>query len=83
MNTFFSKKGEAEKLQTKLQELKKQTKGNWLTPFWNDHYLKYRGALPTGMHYNILVDRPLLKEVPTTAELAGKISFLVADITVA
>ena len=79
MNTFFSKKGEAEKLQTKLQELKKQTKGNWLTPFWNDHYLKYRGALPTGMHYNILVDRPLLKEVPTTAELAGKISFLVAE----
>lgn len=79
VNRFFAKNGHAEKIQAKLEELKKQTKGNWLTPFWNDHYLTYRGALPTGMHFNILVDRPLLKEVPTTAELAGKISFLIAE----
>lgn len=59
--------------------MKEETEGSWLTPFWENHYLKYRGSLPTGMHFNILVDRPLLPKVPTIAELAGKASFLVAD----
>lgn len=31
------------------------------------------------MHFNILVDRPQLPKVPTTAELAGEVSFLVAE----
>lgn len=79
VNQFFTKNGDAEKLQAKLYELKEETGGNWLTPFWKDHYLKYRGSLPTGMHFNILVDRPQLPKVPTTAELAGKVSFSVAQ----
>ncbi len=78
-NDFFKGNGDAEKLQYKLDELKKETDGSWLTPFWDNHYLKYRGSLPTGMHFNILVNQPPLPKVPTTAELAGKASFLVAE----
>ncbi|MDS9470689.1 choline/carnitine O-acyltransferase [Sporosarcina pasteurii] len=76
---FFERNGDAEKLQEKLYQLKNNTEGSWLTPFWEDKYLKYRGSLPTGMHFNILVDRPRLKKAPTTAELAGKVSFSVAE----
>lgn len=76
---FFKENGDAEKLQQKLYELKAETTGSWLTPFWDDHYLAYRGALPTGMHFNILVDRPITQQELTTAELAGKASFLVAE----
>lgn len=79
MKHFFQKNGDAEKLQEQLYKLKETAEGSWLTPFWEDHYLKYRGSLPTGMHFNILVNRPLLPKVPTTAELAGKASFLVAE----
>lgn len=79
VNHFFQKNGDAEKLQEKLYKLKETADGSWLTPFWEDHYLKYRGSLPTGMHFNILVNRPLLPKIPTTAELAGKASFLVAE----
>lgn len=76
---FFTVGGEGEKLQQKLEQLKEEAEYNWLTPFWEDHYLKYRGSLPTGMHFNILVDRPHLPIVPTTAELAGRASYLVAE----
>lgn len=80
MNHFFTQNGDAEKLQQKLYELKEEMEGNnWLTPFWEDHYLKYRGSLPTGMHFNILVDRPQLPIVPTTSEIAGKVSFSVTE----
>lgn len=76
---FFEKDGVGEKLQAQLEKLKDEAEYNWLTPFWEDHYLKYRGSLPTGMHFNILVDRPHLPIVPTTAQLAGKASYLVAE----
>lgn len=76
---FFQAGGAGEKLQQKLEQLKEEAEYNWLTPFWEDHYLKYRGSLPTGMHFNILVDRPHLPIVPTTAELAGRASYLVAE----
>lgn len=78
-NAFFQADGVGEKLQQKLEQLKEEAEYNWLTPFWEDHYLKYRGSLPTGMHFNILVDRPHLPIVPTTAELAGRASYLVAE----
>ncbi|AOV08175.1 hypothetical protein BI350_11950 [Sporosarcina ureilytica] len=79
VNHFFDEHGDAVKLQKKLIKLKENTEGSWLTPFWDDSYLKYRGSLPTGMHFNILVNRPKLKIAPTIAELAGKASFLVAE----
>lgn len=76
---FFKAGGVGERLQGILEALAEEAEHNWLTPFWEDHYLKYRGSLPTGMHFNILVDRPHLPIVPTTAELAGRASYLVAE----
>lgn len=80
VSEFFKKNGEGEKLQQKLYELKEQAEGgSWLTPLWDAHYLDYRGSLPTGMHFNILLNKPKIKTKSTTAELAGKASFLVGE----
>lgn len=78
-NEFFKEHGDAEKLQQQLIKLKEATTGSWLTPFWNNQYLEYRGALPTGVHFNILVNQPPLKKELSRAELAGKASFLVGE----
>ncbi|WP_225435327.1 choline/carnitine O-acyltransferase [Bacillus aerolatus] len=80
INRFFEGNGEAQKLQEKLHEWNKSIDGSWLKPFWDDLYLKYRGSLPTGMHFNILLENKLYKNRYTMSELAGKVSYLVTEL---
>ena len=77
---FFEDNGEAQKLQEKLYEWDKSIEGSWLKPFWDTSYLKYRDSLPTGMHFNILLDSNKYGNRYTTSELAGKISRLVTEL---
>lgn len=75
---FFSFGGEAEILQQKLQEWKKQQNGNWLAPLWNDLYLQHRDSLPVTSNFNVLL-QPNEEADLTVAEIAGKVSTLVAE----
>jgi carnitine O-acetyltransferase len=77
---FFESNGEANKLQEKLYEWDESVEGSWLKPFWDASYLKYRGSLPTGMHFNILLDNKRYKNRYTMPELAGKISYSVTEL---
>jgi carnitine O-acetyltransferase len=79
VNRFFQKDGEAEILQEKLHEWDEKLSGSWLKPFWDDLYLKYRGSLPTGMNFNILLDNKKHENRYTRAELAGKVGHLIAE----
>ena len=79
VNRFFRKDGEAEMLQEKLHEWDDKLSGSWLKPFWDDLYLKYRGSLPTGMNFNILLDNKKHENRYTRAELAGKVGHLIAE----
>ncbi len=67
-------------MQEKLYEWDKGVEGSWLKPFWDASYLKYRGSLPTGMHFNILLDNKKYENRYTMPELAGKISYLVTEL---
>lgn len=80
VNQFFKEDGEAERLQEKLRQWDNQIEGSWLKPFWDDLYLKYRKSLPTGMHFNILLDNKMYEHKFTRWELAGKVSHLVAEL---
>ncbi len=75
---FFETGGEAEQLQRKLHEWDEQTESSWLKPLWDDLYLKYRGSLPTGMNFNILLDNEKYSRRFTQTELAGKVCHYVA-----
>ncbi|MCZ2258213.1 choline/carnitine O-acyltransferase [Sporosarcina sp. G11-34] len=77
---FFGENGEAQKLQKKLHEWKDSIEGSWLKPFWDDQYLKYRKPLPTGMHFNILLDNQKYKKQYSMPELAGKVSYFVTEL---
>lgn len=76
---FFQRKGSAEKLQAKLKQWKKSQNGNWLTPFWDDLYLKSRHSLPLTANFNILLKTAPYIKNKTTAQLAGQISLLIAE----
>lgn len=80
VNQFFKKDGEAEMLQEKLYEWDAKLKGSWLKPFWDDLYLKYRGSLPTGMHFNILLDNKKHENKYSQCELVGKVCYFVAEL---
>src|SRR5690625_7163391 len=54
--------------------------GSWLKPFWDYLDLKYRVSLPTGVHFNILLENNEYKYRYTKSELAGKISYFVAEL---
>src|SRR6185312_7548574 len=77
---FFSKGGEAEKLQTTLLEWDQKRTGSWLAPLWEDSYLKHRDSLPYSMNFNILIKNDRDQNRDTTAETAGKVSFLVTEL---
>lgn len=79
VNDFFKVDGDAEKLQKKLCELDAKMEGSWLKPLWDDMYLKFRDPLPTGMHFNILLDNKNHENRYTRAELAGRVSRLVTE----
>ncbi|PIC98205.1 choline/carnitine O-acyltransferase [Sporosarcina sp. P29] len=79
VNHFFKVDGDAEKLQKKLCELDGKMEGSWLKPLWEDMYLKFRESLPTGMHFNILLDNKQHENRYTRAELAGRVSRLVTE----
>ncbi|WP_172370126.1 choline/carnitine O-acyltransferase [Sporosarcina jiandibaonis] len=79
VNRFFQKDGEAEMLQEKLHEWDAKLSGSWLKPLWDDRYLKYRGSLPTGMNFNILLDNKKHENRYTRAELVGKVAHLIAE----
>ncbi|WP_158231904.1 MULTISPECIES: choline/carnitine O-acyltransferase [unclassified Sporosarcina] len=79
VNHFFKVDGDAERLQKKLYELDINMEGSWLKPLWDDMYLKFREPLPTGMHFNILLDNKKHENRYTRAELAGKVSRLVTE----
>lgn len=79
VNHFFEEDGEAEILQEKLHEWDDKLEGSWLKPLWDDLYLRYRGSLPTGMHFNILLDNKKHENRYTLSELAGKVSHLVTE----
>lgn len=80
VNDFFKLDGDAERLQKKLCELDAEIKGSWLKPLWDDMYLKFRDPLPTGMHFNILLDNKNHENRYTRAELAGRVSRLVTEL---
>lgn len=80
VNRFFKEDGEAEMLQEKLYELDAKLKGSWLKPFWDDLYLKYRGSLPTGMNFNILLDNKKHGNKYSQSELVGKVCYFVAEL---
>ena len=80
VNRFFEEDGEAEMLQEKLHEWDDKLEGSWLKPLWDDLYLRYRGSLPTGMHFNILLDNKKHENRYTLPELAGKVSHLVTEL---
>lgn len=73
--TFFAEGGEAEKLQQKLQEFDCDRDGSWLTPLWEDMYLKHRDSLPLTSNFNILLNRVQQPQ----PQLAGKICFLMRE----
>lgn len=77
---FFEGNGKAEVLQEKLHEWDENREGSWLKPFWDNLYLRYRGSLPTGVHFNILLENKQYKKRYTLSELAGKISYSVAEL---
>lgn len=77
---FFAENGDAEKLQEKLYEWDQDTDGSWLTPFWDDAYLKHRNSLPTSMNFNVLLNKDESKNANTIMGTAGKISFLVTEL---
>ncbi|MBS4206246.1 choline/carnitine O-acyltransferase [Lederbergia citrea] len=77
---FFEIGGEAEKLQTKLQEWDQMRTGSWLAPFWEDSYLRHRDSLPYSMNFNILLKNDHYKNRYTIAEMAGRVSFLVTEL---
>ena len=79
VNDFFKVDGDAERLQKKLCELDGKMEGSWLKPLWDDMYLKFRDPLPTGMHFNILLDNKNHENRYTRAELAGRVSRLVTE----
>ena len=80
VNRFFEVDGQAEMLQEKLHEWDDKLEGSWLKPLWDDLYLKYRGSLPTGMHFNILLDNKKHENRYTRSQLAGKVSRLVTEL---
>ena len=80
INEFFKADGDAEKLQKKLCERDAEIEGSWLKPLWDDMYLTFRDPLPTGMHFNILLDNKRHENRYTRAELAGKVSRLVTEL---
>ncbi|MCZ2256904.1 choline/carnitine O-acyltransferase [Sporosarcina sp. G11-34] len=80
VNRFFEEDGEAEMLQEKLHEWDDKLEGSWLKPLWDDLYLKYRNPLPTGMHFNILLDNKKHENQYTHSELVGKVSYLVTEL---
>lgn len=80
VNHFFKVDGDAERLQKKLCELDANIEGSWLKPLWDDMYLKFRDPLPTGMHFNILLDNKKHENRYTRAELAGRVSRLVTEL---
>lgn len=80
INQFFKEDGEAQKLQEKLFEWDAKLKGSWLKPFWDDLYLKYRGSLPAGTNFNILLDNEQYKGKYTPTALIGKVAYAVAEL---
>ncbi|ARK24102.1 hypothetical protein SporoP37_05000 [Sporosarcina sp. P37] len=80
VNQFFKAGGDAERLQKKLCELNVNIKGSWLKPLWDDMYLNFREPLPTGMHFNILLDNKKHENRYTRAELAGRVIRLVTEL---
>ena len=80
INRFFEKGGEAEKLQAKLQEWAQSRNGSWLAPFWEEAYLTHRESLPYSSNFNILLKNAHFNTHYTTAEMAGKVSFLVTEL---
>ena len=80
VNHFFKVDGDAERLQQKLYELDSEIEGSWLKPLWDDMYLSFREPLPTGMHFNILLDNKKHENRYTRAQLAGKVSRLVTEL---
>ena len=79
VNQFFKVDGDAEKLQKRLYEWDDEIEGSWLKPLWDDMYLSFREPLPTGMNFNILLDNKKHENRYTRAQLAGKVSRLVAE----
>lgn len=70
---FFEESNDAQSLQEKLQKWSQDQAGSWLTPLWEEKYLKERNSLPFTSNFTIL-----LKENQTTS--AGKISFLLREL---
>lgn len=80
IDRFFEENGEAEKLQKKLLEWDQNKNESWLTPFWDELYLKHREGLPYSTNFNILVKGNQYKKHDSMSELAGKVGFLVTEL---
>ncbi|AHM56072.1 putative acetyltransferase [Peptoclostridium acidaminophilum DSM 3953] len=77
---FFAEGGDGQKLQEKLREWDGKINGSWLKPFWDDMYLKYRGYLPAGMNFCMLLSNEGYKEKYEKHELAGKAIRLIGEL---
>lgn len=79
IETFFSENGEGELLQERLYRWERNQSGSWLTPFFDDSYLKHRDGLPYSMNFNVLLKNDAYKK-QSVSEIAGKVSFLVTEL---
>lgn len=79
IDDFFKEDGVAEKLQEKLVEWNQSQSGSWLTPFWDDIYLKHRDSLPASMNFNVLLkeNQNINRRIVDTA---GEVSVLVTRL---
>ncbi|GAA0308195.1 carnitine O-acetyltransferase [Gracilibacillus halotolerans] len=73
VHQFFRPGGDAGKLQQQLRAWDQARDGSWLTPLWEDMYLKHRGSLPLTSNFNILLEA-------NQTDIAGKISFLLREL---
>jgi carnitine O-acetyltransferase len=53
---FLLPGGTGEKLQEQLIEWSKSGHPNWLEPFWDEMYLKYRGPIPVNLNFGFIFE---------------------------
>lgn len=76
---FFQQTNQAAILQKKLEAFNKKYPKNWLTPLWNDLYLKYRNKLHTGTNYSMVFHKDYYPHIKTIENLTGKTIHILAE----
>ncbi len=69
---FFHQSNQATILQKKLEAFNNKYPKNWLTPLWNELYLKYRNKLHTGTNYSMIFYNDYYPHIKTIENLTGK-----------